>query len=88
MSFSHIDWQAGDGLPARDDSARTYLERKIRRQSVLFGPRAAKRYMARLVEMDECAIDGEDFYDRAGAILGLDPVRAFSLVEDPEHRVS
>jgi len=84
----HTDPRAGYELPDPGDSAPSHLERRIRRQSAMFGRRAGMRYVARLVELDEGAVDRQDFYERAGAVLGLAPERVRGLVEGPRQRLS
>lgn len=49
------------------------LQRRVRRQAAMFGPGAARRYVARLVELDDREVDRSDFFDRAETSLGLAP---------------
>lgn len=57
------------------------VARRLRRQSRMYGPEAAKRYLARLAELDDADLDRTDFYDRAGAALGLEAGTARTLIE-------
>ncbi|MDG2281788.1 MAG: hypothetical protein P8L45_01640 [Longimicrobiales bacterium] len=65
------------------DTARVSdrLDRRLRRQSALYGHDTARRYLARLLELDA---GQDDFYDRADEALAVAPGSIHDLIEGLE----
>lgn len=72
----------------RQSPVHSRVERQIHRQSAKFGVPAAKRYVARLVELGEGEVDRADFYERVEAELELAPGEARRLIEGGKRNTS
>lgn len=79
----HLDWSPGDTHASPDSAAFVHLERSVRRQVAMFGPGAALRYVARLVEVDDADRNPEELYEEVAARLGTTPDRVRQLLERP-----
>ena len=67
-----------DGTLLDDGGVSARLDRKLQRQSALYGREAGSRYLAKLLELDA---GQDDFFDRADDALGLVPGSICRLIE-------
>jgi hypothetical protein len=70
-----------DGALLERAGVSARLERRLRRQSALYGHDTARRYLAGLLELEA---GHDDFYDRADEALGVAPGSIRHLIEGLE----
>ena len=69
-----------DGALVDPEGVSNRLRRRLQRQAKLYGSDSAKAYLAKLLELE---VGGEDFYDRAEAVLGVSSGSLRRLIEGP-----
>ena len=70
-----------DGTLLEQTGVSSRLDRRLRRQSALYGQETARRYLAKLLELDA---EQDDFYGQADSALGVAPGSIRRLIEGLE----